>query len=196
MRPDLTIIENWIPSDAKVLDLGCGDGELLAHLKTRGATGLGMEIDPKKINQCIARGVNVVQRDLNDGLTNIGDNHFDVVLMTHALQVVNRPDEMLREMLRVGDQAIVTFPNFGHWSTRAYLGILGRMPMSRALPNSWFDTPNIHLCTFKDFEILVNDLGFRILRRSVVDRAHNSGRLMNLMPNLLGEIAIYQLCRK
>jgi methionine biosynthesis protein MetW len=128
----------------------------LAHLRDNFAiTGYGLEIDEDKINECVARGVNVIQQNLNEGLDNFADNSFDNVIMTQALQAVEKPDQLLKDMLRVGKQAIITFPNFAHWKARSYLFLKGKMPVSEALPYSWYNTPNIHLCTFKDFEVLM-----------------------------------------
>lgn len=194
MRADLDIIAEWIPEGSRVLDLGCGDGELLAQLKgQRHAYGLGVEIEEDRIIECVRKGVPVVQKNLDTGLGNFRDQSFDMVLMTQSLQQMKAPDRTLREMLRIGREAIVTFPNFGHWSTRRYLSFQGRMPMSNVLPYKWYDTPNIHLCTFKDFEQLCADLNFRIKRRTVTDHQHRSRKLINLMPNFLGEVAIYHI---
>ena len=138
MRLDLRLAERWIKPQSRVLDLGCGDGELLAHLRDNfDIKGYGLEIDEEKINDCVARGVNVIQQNLNKGLSNFGDNSFDSVIMTQALQAVEKPDQLLNDMLRVGKQAIITFPNFAHWKTRSYLFFKGQMPVSEALPYSW-----------------------------------------------------------
>ncbi len=194
-RADLQLIRDWIPSGASVLDLGCGQGELLQSIRDKSKLSIGMEIDTDKLVNGVAHGLNLVDQDLNHGLTSLADGSFDMVLMTQALQAVDRPDLMLKEMVRVGKEAIVTFPNFGHWTTRFYLGFRGRMPMSKALPHAWYNTPNIHLCTFNDFEDLCAQSGVRIIKRLVVNDQHQSTALINLMPNLLGEIAIYHLCQ-
>lgn len=196
MRLDLRLAERWIKPNTSVLDLGCGDGELLAHLRDNFAvTGYGLEIDEEKINECVARGVNVIQQNLNQGLANFGDNSFDSVIMTQALQAVEKPDQLLEDMLRVGKQAIITFPNFAHWKTRSYLFLKGKMPVSEALPYSWYDTPNIHLCTFKDFEVLCQQLDIKILNRLAVDDDQQGSILMKRFPNLMGEVAIYRVSR-
>ncbi|MCP5175714.1 MAG: methionine biosynthesis protein MetW [Moraxellaceae bacterium] len=196
MRLDLRLAERWIKPKSHVLDLGCGDGELLAHLRDNFAvTGYGLEIDEDKINDCVARGVNVIQQNLNDGLANFADNSFDNVIMTQALQAVEKPDKLLLDMLRVGKQAIITFPNFAHWKTRGYLFLKGKMPVSEALPYSWYNTPNIHLCTFKDFEILCQQLDIKILNRLAVDDDLQDNLLMKRFPNLMGEVAIYRVSR-
>jgi len=194
LRPDLAIISEWIEPGSRVLDLGCGDGTLLEYLqRERNVDGYGLEIDPDNIVACIQRGVSVIQSDLDAGLTDyFDDNSFDYVVMTQTLQAMHYPSRLLREMLRVGHQGIVTFPNFGHWQSRMQLALGGHMPLSRALPNQWYDTPNIHLCTLKDFEQLCRELDIRILQRNVVDTAHRSNIAMTLFPNLLGELALYR----
>lgn len=196
MRLDLRLAERWIKPQSRVLDLGCGDGELLAHLRDSfDVKGYGLEIDEEKINDCVARGVNVIQQNLNKGLSNFGDNSFDSVIMTQALQAVEKPDQLLNDMLRVGKQAIITFPNFAHWKTRSYLFFKGQMPVSEALPYSWYDTPNIHLCTFRDFEALCQKLDIKILNRLAVDDDQQGSFLMKYLPNLMGEVAIYRVSR-
>lgn len=196
MRLDLRLAERWIKPNSRVLDLGCGDGELLAHLRDNFAiTGYGIEIDEDKINECVARGVNVIQQNLNEGLDNFADNSFDNVIMTQALQAVEKPDQLLKDMLRVGKQAIITFPNFAHWKARSYLFLKGKMPVSEALPYSWYNTPNIHLCTFKDFESLCQKLDIKILNRLAVDDDQQGSVLMQRFPNLMGEVAIYRVSR-
>ena len=196
LRPDLEIIRQWIPENARVLDLGCGTGSLLENLaKTRNVQGYGLEIDQSNIAACFERGVNVIEQDIDQGLGNIRDKRFDYVVMTQALQAIHRPDLVLSEMLRVGREAIITFPNFGHWRIRAYLGLKGRMPVSTSLPYQWYDTPNIHLCTVRDFETHCTKNGFCILQREVVDRHHQSGPLTRLLPNLFGEVALYRVTR-
>jgi|TARA_R110002020_G_scaffold93724_2_gene225914 methionine biosynthesis protein MetW len=196
MRADLEIIQEWIKPGSRLLDLGCGDGELLRYLsEQRKVTGYGLEIDPEKINACIENGVNVIEQNLDTGLSNFGDHTFDSVLMTQALQAVHYPDQVLEEMLRIGREAILTFPNFAHWRCRLYLGTKGRMPVSEFMPYTWYNTPNIHFCTFKDFEALCRERSIRILDRLVVDQTHRSSMLSGLWPNLLGEIAIYRVTR-
>ena len=194
LRPDLALLAHWIAPGARVLDLGCGDGALLAHLAAHGVHGYGLEIDPANVTACIARGVNVIQSDLDDGLGDFADAGFDVVVMTQALQALHRPAQALEEMLRVGSRAIVTFPNFGHWRVRSAL-LRGRMPVTPSLPERWHDTPNIHLCTVADFESLCTQRGWRITRRALLDRQHREGHTIRLAPNLFAELAIYELQR-
>jgi methionine biosynthesis protein MetW len=194
MRADLDIIQDWIPAGSRVLDLGCGDGELLAWLgEHKQVSGYGLEIDAEKIARCIERGVNVLEQDLDAGLGNFATDSFDVVVMTQSLQALRYPDKVLREMLRVGRTCIITFPNFGHWRCRWYLASKGRMPVSEFLPYTWYNTPNIHFCTFEDFERLCHALDAKVLERLAVDRDHRHSWASRRWPNLLGEIGIYRI---
>ncbi|HUS23581.1 MAG TPA: methionine biosynthesis protein MetW [Candidatus Binatia bacterium] len=195
LRPDLEPIAEWIPAGSRVLDLGCGDGTLLAYLAAaRGVRGYGLEIDPDNIARCLAAGVNVIESDVDEGLKDFDDASFDYVVMTQALQATQRPDRVVQEILRVGKAGIVTFPNFGQWRARLALAS-GRMPVTRALPEQWYDTPNIHLCTVRDFEALAAQRRWRIQRRSLMTHAHRDGPLIRLLPNLFAEVALYQLQR-
>ncbi|WP_439654548.1 methionine biosynthesis protein MetW [Spiribacter halobius] len=196
LRRDLQIVADWIGSGSRVLDLGCGDGHLLRHLyESRNVTGYGLEIDPEQISESVANGVNVIQTDLDQGLSDFEAEAFDHVVMTQTLQAVQRPDRLLLEMLRVGREGIVTFPNFAYWRLRYYLAILGRMPMSGALAYAWYETPNIHLCTIHDFEELCRELGIRIIERRVLSHELKPPRLGGLLPNLLAEVALYRFRR-
>lgn len=194
LRTDLAFISDWIMPGTRVLDLGCGDGRLLAHLRdVRQVTGYGLDIDEEKLVHAIAAGIHVIHSDLNEGLSDFTDNSFDYVILTQTLQAIRRPDLLLLEMMRVGREAIVTFPNFGHWLCRAHIFFRGQMPLSRALPEEWYHTDNIHLCTLADFERLCQQLNIKVLQRAVVDTTHQTPPLMRLMPNLMGEIALYRL---
>ncbi len=195
MRIDLNKIQHWIQQDSRVLDLGCGDGTLLKFLKdTRNVQGYGLEIGAEEINACIEKGLNVIDQNLDRGLSNFSDNSFDTVLMTQALQTMHAPHLVLDEMLRIGKECVITFPNFGHYKARVHLAINGRMPVSDLLPFEWYNTPNIHFCTFKDFEVLCKEKNINVLHRQVVNE-RTSQTLGNLAPNLFGETAIYHLRR-
>ena len=197
MRADLAIIAEWIRPGSSILDLGCGDGTLLKHLRNKQVQGLGLEISESNIESCIEDGLNIIQSDLNDGLKDyFSANSFDYVVMSQTLQATQHPEILIDEMLRVGKQGIITFPNMAHWKGRLQLGLYGHMPVTKSLPNNWYNTPNIHLCTVHDFEVLCRERGVRILQRTVVDHTHSRSTLMmRLFPNLFGEIAIYRLTR-
>ncbi len=196
LRPDLAIIKDWIEPGSRILDLGCGDGTLLKLLQhERQTEGYGLEIEPENIVQCVRSGINVIQRNLDLGLSDFNDQTFDYVIMTQTLQAVHFPDKILKEMLRVGHQGIVTFPNFAYWKNRLQLGLAGYMPVSRTLPAQWYDTRNIHLCTLNDFETFCQDENIHILERMVVDYAHCARTSIRFLPNLLGETALYR-CRQ
>ena len=200
---DHQLAEKWIKPKSRVLDLGCGDGTLLLHLqKTLGVTGYGLEIDEAKINEAIGKGLNIIEQDLNDGLARFSDNSFDTVVMARALQAVKSPDQLLIDMLRVAKEGIVTFPNFAYWQNRVYLGIKGIMPMSETLPHEWYNTPNIHLCTFKDFERLCDDNDIRIIDAVAISDKPSPklptalmNRLIKRAPNLLADVAVYRIAK-
>jgi methionine biosynthesis protein MetW len=197
LRDDHALIQRGVKPGSQVLDLGCGDGSLLKYLRQhKNVRGYGLEINPDNITACIRNGVNVIEQDLDKGLRNFEDGSIDTVIMTQALQAVERPDLLLDEMLRIGNEAIVTFPNFGYWRTRFYLMLKGRMPMSETLPYNWYDTPNIHMCTFRDFEILCREKGIKILNKTVVDDQHKQHWTIRLWPAMLGEIAVYHITRR
>ena len=196
MRPDLELVANLIQPRARVLDLGCGDGELLQNLqRAKSVIGYGLDKDAENIRLCLTKGVNVVEQDLDNGLGNFQNNSFDMVIMTETIQSVHNPQRLLHEMLRVGRECVVTFPNFGHWRCRLKLAASGKMPVSLHLPHRWYDTPNIHLCTFNDFEALCADLDMPILQRRVVNQQHKERSVINLAPNLFGSYGFYHLGR-
>ena len=191
-RPDFAAIAAWISPGAKVLDLGCGDGSLLHYLHdTRGIFGYGVEIDDNNVLGCVRNGVNVIQNDLESGLSTFESDSFDYVILSQTLQAMRHTEEIVNEMLRVGKQGIVSFPNFGYWKNRAQV-ISGHMPVSEELPYQWFDTPNIHLCTLGDFEELCNLCGAQILERIVM----NGDRQIAFLPNLIGILAFYRFERQ
>jgi methionine biosynthesis protein MetW len=188
-RLDFQTIRDWVQPGAHVLDLGCGDGALLNYLReTRNATGYGVEIDDARVLASIANGVDVIQMDLEAGLSGFESASFDYVLLSQTIQAVRNSELIMREMMRVARQGIVTFPNFGYWRHRFDI-LSGRMPVSKALPYQWFDTPNIHLCTLHDFELLCARLNLRVLNRVVLNEDQ---QVVNWLPNLLGSLAIYR----
>ncbi len=196
LRGDLELVRGLIHPGARVLDLGCGDGALLDNLaRSKGVNGYGLDRDANNIALCIAKGVNVIEQDLDDGLSNFVDRSFNMVVMTEALQAVKAPRELLREMLRIGEECIITFPNFGHWRCRLQLTLGGYMPVSKHLPHNWFDTPNIHLCTFKDFEQLCIEEQFTIIERRVVDDSYRESIANRMAPNVFGTYGFYRLGR-
>ncbi len=195
LRTDQTLIAEWIDPGARVLDLGCGDGSLLDYLqRERGVTGYGIEIDAADIVACVEKGVNVIQTDIDAGLSDFDADSFDYVIMTQTLQAVRYPHQVLEDMLRIGRQGIVTFPNMGHWRARLHI-LAGHMPVTRNLPEQWYTTPNIHLCTLQDFEALCAQMGLEVLERTAVDYEHRPGLFMRALPNLLGEVALYRIRR-
>ena len=182
-------IARLVPPGSRVLDLGCGDGAMLEHLqKTRQCSGYGVEIDDAKVQACLRRGVNVLQLNLEEGLTMFGDDAFDVVLQIDTLQHLRNAETMLRETARVGRTGIVAFPNFAHWPNR--LDVLrGRMPVTKRLPYQWYDTPNIRVGTYADFEVLARSCGLRVEEAFGL----HEGREVRLMPNLMASTAVFKL---
>jgi methionine biosynthesis protein MetW len=188
---DETIIR-WVGSGARVLDLGCGDGSLLNKLwEARQAPGYGVELDDTHVVACLKNDVNVLQMDLEDGLAVFADRSFDFVILSETLQAIHNQEPLLKEMLRVGREAIVSFPNFGYWRARIQIAFAGHMPVSKELPYQWYDTPNVHHCTLVDFEALCEKLGCRILERVVL----TEGTQVQSLPNLLGALAIYRVTK-
>lgn len=193
LRPDLAIIADWVKNGSHVLDLGCGDGTLLRYLaENKNVTGYGIEIEIENICSCIENQVSVIQGDLDQGLSDFDDNTFDYVIMSQSLQALYFPDKILDEMLRVGKQGIISFPNMGHWRSRMQFFFKGHMPVTKGLPHQWYDTPNIHLCTIKDFKRLCIQKAIKVQKQETVDREHVGHFGMNIFPNLLAESALFQ----
>ncbi len=185
------VFANLVPPGSKVLDLGCGGGGLLSLLvRERGCSGYGIEIDDAKLLDCVKRGVNVIQRNLEEGLSIFEDGSFDVVLQLDTLQNLRNTEAMLRETARVGRIGIVSFPNFAHWPNRLSV-MRGRMPVTKVLPYQWYDTPNIRVGTFADFEILARQCGLRILESFGL----HEGRVVQWQPNLLASTAVFKFER-
>jgi methionine biosynthesis protein MetW len=186
-RADFAAIAGWVRPGARVLDLGCGDGALLKYLTgKRDVSGYGVEIDDDSILACVRNDVNVIQNDLERGLSGFADGSFDYVILSQTLQAVRNSERIVGEMLRVGREGIVTFPNFGYWKNRLQVAG-GHMPVSDNLPYQWFNTPNVHLCTIADFERFCTSRSVKILERKVLTR----GRNVTFWPNLLGALAVY-----
>ncbi len=190
-RKDMKLIAELVPRGSHVLDLGCGNGEFLALLReTRGCTGYGIEIDDANVLACTQRGVNVIQLNLEEGLALFEDQSFDVVLQIETLQHLRNTEKMLRETARVGRIGIVSFPNFAHWPNRLQVAA-GRMPVTRVLPYQWYDTPNIRVGTFADFEVLARKDGLRILDAFGIQ----AGAAVRRWPNLRASVAVFKFDR-
>lgn len=192
LRPDLAAVADAVPLGCRVLDIGCGDGQLLAWLRdTKGVEGRGIELDAGNVAAAVGRGLAVVQGDADTDLIDYPDAAFDVVILSNTLQAMQRPAAVLDQLVRIGRCAVVSFPNFGHWRVRAGLSFSGRMPVTRSLPVSWHETPNIHFCTIADFEALAAHMGLTVERRAAL----HSGRPVRLWPNLLADTGVFVLSR-
>ncbi len=199
LRRDLRLIADMIAPGSRVLDVGCGDGALLAYLaRQKGVDGRGIELSQSGVNACVRHGLSVIQGDADHDLRAFPDGSFDVVVLSQTLQATHRPRHVLEELLRIGKRAIVSFPNFGFWRIRLWLLFRGRMPVSELLNHPWYETPNIHFCTIRDFVVLLDELGARIERSATLDR---HGRPFSLHPrgslaNLAAEQGVFVLCGK
>ena len=188
-RQDFAIIAGWVGFGSKVLDLGCGDGSLLTYLRdSLEVKGYGVEKDDANWLACQQNKINVIQMDLEDGLSGFEDQSFDTVILSQTLQAMHHTEEIVQEMLRVGREVIVTFPNFGYWRNRLQI-TAGNMPVSKILPYEWYNTPNVHLCTINDFDEFCKKYKISILERSVI----TDDKAVTFMPNLLGNLAMYRL---
>ena len=192
----LSVIEKWVEVRSKVLDLGCGNGNILSELqKTKDVIGLGVEIEEKNIEECLLQNINVIEQNIDDGLINFSNDSFDVVILSQTIQVLKNPNNALEEITRIGKTCIVTIPNFGHWRSRLSLLFNGRMPVTSPLPESWHATPNIHLCTLKDFEMLCSELLITIQERVTVNSNNENKWYLNIWPNLFSASAIYKISK-
>jgi len=192
----LSVIEKWVEVRSKVLDLGCGKGNILSELqKTKDINGLGVEIEEKNIEECLLQNINVIEQNIDDGLINFSNDSFDVVILSQTIQVLKNPNTALEEITRIGKTCIVTIPNFGHWRSRLSLLLNGRMPVTSPLPESWHATPNIHLCTLKDFEMLCSELLISIEERVTVNSNNESKWYLDIWPNLFSASAIYKISK-
>lgn len=192
LRPDLAFIAHWVPKGVHVLDVGCGDGAMLRYLQSaKGCTGYGIEIADDKLLESAQRGINVIQQDMEKGLAIFSDNSFDTVLCLSSLQMMKHVEALLRDIVRVGAEAIVSFPNFAYWPHRVAL-LKGRMPVSKTLPYQWYDTPNVRCATIYDFEELADECGLEVLERVALADGHP----VTLLPNLRGSLAVFRLRKK
>lgn len=188
-RPDFALITNWVRRNAKVLDLGCGDGTLLTHLRdVLHTTGYGIEKDDSNWLAALKNGVDVIQMNLEEGLSGFQDQSFETVILSQTLQAMHNTETIVQEMLRVGREAIVTFPNFGYWRNRIQIS-RGNMPVSKSLPYQWYDTPNVHLCTIHDFDLFCKQHAIDVMERKVI----TDGQDIHFLPNLMGNLAMYRL---
>jgi len=188
-RSDFAAIADWIAPNSQVLDLGCGDGSFLKYLQTQKPVhAYGVEIDDTRVLACVQKGLNVIQQNLEGGLALFEDASFDTVVLSQTLQTIHKTETILREVVRVGKECIVSFPNFGHWSHRLAVG-LGRMPVSKSLPYQWYNTPNVRVLTVADFENLASSLGLKVLDQCIL----HEGQRVTLLPNLFGSLALFRV---
>lgn len=198
LRPDINVITEMLPAGATVLDVGCGEGELLEVLLGKNIRARGIELDQEKVAICLKNGLSVMQGDADEDLAHYPDAGFEYAVLTQVLQVTKHPEEILNEVLRIADKAIVSIPNFGYWQNRTQLLLSGRMPVTKKLSYQWYETPNIHFCTIRDFVILCNDLGIKIEKKLAI---RPSGKVISFnqnatMANLLGELGVFLISKK
>jgi methionine biosynthesis protein MetW len=198
LRPDLAAIAEMIPAGARLLDIGCGDGSLLEYLvRVKNVDGRGLELSQQNVNQCVARGLSVVQGDADTDLSEYPSGVFDIVILSQTIQATRQPRHVLHDLLRIGKHTIVSFPNFGHWRIRLSLLFTGRMPVTKALGHVWYDTPNIHLCTISDFLTLAHSVGARIESAIALDEDGRTRPMQTAAwgPNIFAEGAIFLLAK-
>jgi methionine biosynthesis protein MetW len=197
-RTDFVVISEMVERDTRVLDVGCHDGALLELLtESHGIDGRGIELAQEDVNACVAKGLSVIQGDANTDLRHYPDQAFDYVILSQTIQATREPAQLLEQLVRIGRRAIVSFPNFGYWQVRAYLAFLGRMPVTETMPQTWYETPNVHYCTIRDFAELCQALEVTIERAVALDvhgKALNLGKSL-WWANVLGEQAVFLLRR-
>ena len=192
----ISIIENWVNPGSTILDLGCGDGFILESLQNnKSAKGLGVEIDEENIKKCLQKKLNVIEQNIDEGLSNFLDKSFDVVLVSQTIQVLKNPKSTLEEITRIGKEGIIVIPNFGHWKSRLTVLFKGKMPVTESLPEQWYDTPNIHLCTLLDFESLCNELKISIIEKKIISPNGAQSWYLSIFPNLLGGSVVYKVSK-
>ena len=192
----ISIIEDWVNPGSTILDLGCGDGLILESLqKNKSAKGLGVEIDEENIKKCLQKKLNVIEQNIDEGLSNFLDKSFDVVLVSKTIQVLKNPKSTLEEITRIGKEGIIVIPNFGHWKSRLTVLFKGKMPVTDSLPEQWYDTPNIHLCTLLDFESLCDELQISIIEKKIISSKGAQSWNLSIFPNLLGGSVVYKVSK-
>ena len=190
------VIESWVDEGSSLLDLGCGDGFILEGLKkNKSVKGYGVEIDRDNITSCLKKGLEVIEQDIDEGLSNFLDKSFDTVLVSQTIQVLKNPKLALEEITRIGHRSIIIIPNFGHWKSRLTVFLRGRMPVTESLPEKWYETANIHLCTISDFESLCDELNIVIEEKRILNSKGSVSPLFSTWSNLLGSAVIYRLSR-